>query len=348
MTEPATNRRGETRPPAKTMPRRALGRTGRTVSAIGLGCMGISEFYGPRDDAQSLATLQAALDLGIDFFDSADMYGSGHNEQLLGGFLKGRRERVIVATKFGIVRGPGAGDRRIDNSPAYVQSACEASLKRLGIDTIDLYYCHRRNPDVPIEDMIGAMARLVEAGKVRALGLSEVSSKTLRAAHAVHSIAALQSEYSLWTREPEAGTLATCRELGVTFVAYSPLGRGFLTGTLGSTAALAADDFRRGNPRFQGEALANNQRLADALAAFARERQATAAQIALAWLLVKNDDVVPIPGAKHPRRLPENAAAVTIELAPDEIAMLDDLFAPVSVAGGRYTEAGMSGIEPVG
>ncbi|NJO54115.1 MAG: aldo/keto reductase, partial [Bacteroidales bacterium] len=278
------------------MDRRALGRTGHTVSAIGLGCMGMSEFYGPGDDEQSLNTLAAALDLGIDFFDTADMYGSGHNERLLGRFLKGRRERVVLATKFAIVRDEAdKAARRIDNSPAYIRKACDASLSRLGIDHIDLYYCHRRNPDQPIEDTVGAMADLVKAGKVRWIGLSEVSPDTLRRASTVHPITALQSEYSLWTRDPEAEILPLCRELGITFVAYSPLGRAFLTGAVSDPATLDPGDFRRHNPRFQGEALAQNAKLVASLKAFADRRGATPAQVALAWLLAKNDDVVPIP-----------------------------------------------------
>ncbi|ACL56724.1 aldo/keto reductase [Methylobacterium nodulans] len=327
------------------MQQRPLGRSGLTVSVPGLGCMGMSEFYGPADDAQSRATLEAAFALGYDFLDTADTYGHGHNEALIGSVLAGRRDRVVVATKFGIVREPGAYSRRIDNSPAFVARACEASLRRLGIETIDLYYCHRRDPAVPIAEVVGAMARLVEAGKVRALGLSEVSPATLRAAHAVHPIAAVQSEYSLWSREPERGLLATCRDLGTAFVAYSPLGRGFLTGTL-DVAALAEGDFRRGNPRFQGEALASNRRLAAALDAFARERGATAAQIALAWLVAREPHVIPIPGARRSSRLAENAAAVDIVLDPAEIRRLDTLFAPDAVAGARYPEAGMVGIEP--
>jgi len=327
------------------MQQRSLGKTNTTVSAIGLGCMGMSEFYGPRDDEQSLLTLKTALDLGVDFFDTADMYGAGHNEELIGGFLRGRRDKVKLATKFGIVRKPGVYERTIDNSPAYVEKAAEASLRRLGIETIDLYYCHRRNPETPIEDMVGAMARLVEAGKVRAIGLSEVSPATLRAANAVHPIAAVQSEYSLWSREPEQEMLETCRELGVTFVAYSPLGRGFLTGTIAKTEDLAEDDFRRHNPRFQDEALAHNQRLTEGLAVFAKERNATPAQVALAWLLSKHNHVVPIPGAKRPQRLPENVAAVDIALDAEAVAKLDKLFDVGTVVGERYPQAGMVGIE---
>ncbi len=327
------------------MERRTLGRDGREVSAIGLGCMGMSEFYGPHDDAQSLDTLAAALDLGIDFFDTADTYGHGHNEELIGRFLRGRRDRVVLATKFGIVRKPGAYERRIDNSPAYVRQACEASLKRLGIEAIDLYYAHRRDPQVPIEETVGAMAELVRAGKVRQLGLSEVSPATLRRAHAVHPIAAVQSEYSLWSREPEKEMLATCADLGVAFVAYSPLGRAFLTAKLHSPEALAADDFRRANPRFAPEAFARNRRLAEAIAAFAAARGRTAAQIALAWLLAKHPHVVPIPGTRRRQYLAENAAAAEIALSAAEVAELDALFPPDAVAGARYTPAGMAGIE---
>ena len=328
------------------MPRRPLGKTGATVSAIGLGCMGMSEFYGPGNDQQSLETLATALDRGIDFLDTADMYGLGHNEELLGRFLRGRRDRVVLATKFGIVRNrddPKA--RRIDNSPGYIRHACDASLRRLGIDTIDLYYIHRRDPSVPIEDAVGTMAELVSAGKVRYLGLSEVSPETLRRAHAVHPIAAIQSEYSLWTREPERRMLATCRELGVTFVAYSPLGRAMLTGTVQNEEAFAPGDFRRGNPRFQGEALQKNLRLVRGLADFAKERGATTGQIALAWLLSKNSDVVPIPGTKRPHYVIENAAAAELELSSGEIAALDRLFDPAAVTGDRYPSDRMASIE---
>ncbi|MFE1597919.1 aldo/keto reductase [Methylobacterium sp. ID0610] len=330
------------------MLRRPLGRSGLSVSVPGLGCMGMSEFYGPADDAQSRAALEAALALGYDFLDTADTYGLGHNETLIGSVLREHREhreRIVVATKFGIVREPGAYSRRIDNSPAYIAQACEASLRRLGVETIDLYYCHRRDPALPIAEVVGAMARLVEAGKVRALGLSEVAPATLRAAHAIHPIAAVQSEYSLWSREPEQGLLAACRDLGVAFVAYSPLGRGFLTGHV-DVAALAPDDFRRSNPRFHGEALARNRRLAEALGAFARERDASAAQVALAWLVAREPHVIPIPGARRPDRLAENAAAVDLPLSADEIRDLDALFAPDAVTGARYPEAGMVGIEP--
>jgi aryl-alcohol dehydrogenase-like predicted oxidoreductase len=327
------------------MQRRALGTSGRTISEIGLGCMGMSEFYGPRDEAQSLETLALALDHGVDFFDTADMYGAGHNEELIGRFLKGRRDKVVVATKFGIVRAEGAYERRIDNSPAYMRASCEASLKRLGIETIDLYYAHRRDASVPIEETVGAMAELVAAGKARFLGLSEVSPETLRRAHAVHPIAALQTEYSLWSRAPETEMLGLCRELGVTFVAYSPLGRAFLTGTIGKTDDLAPDDFRRASPRFQGEALVANQLLVESLAAFARERNATPAQIALAWLLRKHSHVAPIPGTKRPRYLLENVAAAEIALTPADVKQLDDLFPLTAPVGERYPAAGRAGIE---
>ena len=326
------------------MLRRSLGRTGLTVSVPGLGCMGMSEFYGPADEAASRDALAGALDLGYDFLDTADTYGLGHNETLIGRFLAGRRERVVVATKFGIVRRADSAERRIDNTPAYIASACDASLRRLGLDTIDLYYCHRRNPETPLAETVGAMARLVEQGKVRALGLSEVSPETLRAAHAIHPIAAVQSEYSLWSRGPEDGMLETCRDLGVTFVAYSPLGRGFLTGAI-DPDRLAAGDFRTGNPRFQGAALAQNRRLLAGLGAIAERRGATPAQVALAWLVSRAPEVVPIPGARRRARLAENAAAVDLVLTPGEIAELDALFSPGAVAGARYAEGGTAGIE---
>ncbi len=328
------------------MERRKLGDTGLTVSAIGLGCMGMSEFYGARDDAQSAQTLQAALDAGIDFLDTADSYGLGHNEELVGRFLResGRRDTVTLATKFGIVRQDGY-ERRIDNSPAYVRQACEASLKRLGLDTIDLYYCHRRTPDTPVEDLVGAMADLVKEGKVRALGLSEVSPSTLRKAHGVHPIAAVQSEYSLWTRDVETEMLGACRELGITLVAYSPLGRAFLTGTLGSIDDLPEGDFRRSNPRFAEDAMAHNKRLAEALATFAARMGVTPAKVAIAWLLRKNDNVVPIPGTKRPHYVAENAAAANLPLSIEDITELDAIFKPGAAAGARYTPEGMKGLE---
>ena len=330
------------------MQKRLLGGSKTPLSAIGLGCMGMSEFYGATDDAQSHRTMERALELGVNFFDSADIYGFGHNETLIGAFLKNsgaaRRAQVVLATKFGIVRATGQYERRIDNTPAYVRSACEASLKRLGVEAIDLYYCHRRNPDVPVEDMVGAMASLVKAGKVRQLGLSEVSSATLRQASAVHPIAAVQSEYSLWAREPETDMLATCAELGTTFVAYSPLGRAFLTGTL-NKASLAANDFRHMLPRFTGAAEAANQATVDGLSRFARARSMTNAQVALAWLLCKHPNVVPIPGTRRIPYLEQNAAAAALALTAADVAELDALFPPGAIAGERYPEAGMVGIE---
>ena len=324
------------------MDHRSLGRSGLSASAIGLGCMGMSEFYGPSDDEQSLATLAAALDLGINFFDTADMYGVGHNERLLGRFLKGRRDRIILATKFGNVRGPNGERLGVSGTPDYVRSACDASLERLGIDTIDLYYQHRVDPKTPIEETVGAMKGLVEAGKVRFLGLSECSVATLRKAHAVHPITAVQIEYSLWSRDPEEEMLAVCRELGVAFVAYSPLGRSFLTGAVTSPDTLAADDFRRANPRFSGDALKANLTLVEALKDFAAAKGATSAQIALAWILNKQDNVIPIPGTRRLKYLEENVAATRIRLSPEEVATLDALFAPEAVAGTRYPEAAMA------
>ena len=316
-----------------------------TVSVLGLGCMGMSEFYGASDDANSLKTLDAALALGVNFFDTADTYGLGHNEQLLGQWLKQQpRESVVIATKFGIVREANTYERRIDNSPAYIRQACDASLQRLGVDCIDLYYCHRRNPDVPLAETIGAMAELVAAGKVRHLGLSEVSADTLRQAHAIHPIAALQSEYSLWTRDPEHTILDVCAELGTRFVAYSPLGRAFLTATVTDNAQLADNDFRRHNPRFQGEALQHNQTLVQQLANFAAEHEQTPAQIALAWLLNKHPHVIPIPGTRRIPYLQQNVAATAITLSAAQITWLDDVFTPANIHGARYPDAGMVGI----
>lgn len=330
------------------MQQRFLGQLQTPVSAIGLGCMGMSEFYGASDDAESLATLARAVELGVNFLDTADAYGFGRNEALIGRFLQqggaARRAQVVLATKFGIQREPGQYERHIDNSPAHIRKACEASLQRLGVDSIDLYYCHRRNPAVPIEDVVGAMAELVKAGKVRQIGLSEVSAQTLRQAHAVHPIAAVQSEYSLWWREPERDMLATCAELGTSFVAYSPLGRAFLTGTL-DTAKLAADDFRQHLPRFQGEAHAANTLLVQGLHHFATARGMSNAQVALAWLLGKHPKVLPIPGTRRIAYLEQNAAAADFPLSAQELAELDTLFAPEQVAGERYPAAGMVGIE---
>ena len=326
------------------MDHRPLGRSGLSVSAIGLGCMGMSEFYGPSDDEQSLSTLAAALDLGINFFDTADMYGIGHNERLIARFLKGRRDKVVLATKFGLVRGPNGERLGVSGAPDYVRSACDASLARLGVDTIDLYYLHRVDPKTPIEDTVGAMKGLVEAGKVRFLGLSECAVETLKRAHKVHPITAVQCEYSLWTRDPERGMLAACREIGAALVAYSPLGRSFLAGAVASTDGLAEGDFRRANPRFQGEALAQNRRLVEALADFAAQKGATSAQIALAWILNKQDNVIPIPGTRREKYLKENIAATAIRLTAPEVAALDAMFAPEKVAGERYPAAGMAAV----
>lgn len=326
------------------MEQRKIGGSGLTVSALGLGCMGMSEFYGPTDEAQSLATLERALDLGVTHFDTADMYGSGHNETLLGRFVAGRRDRVVIATKFGIVRQPGQYARSIDTSPAYVKQACEASLKRLGIDTIDLYYAHRRNPEIPIEDTVGAMAELVKEGKVRALGLSEVSAATLRRAYAVHPIAAVQSEYSLFTRDPEAEVLPTCRELGISFVAYSPLGRGMLTGAIAKAEDLAQTDFRRMSPRFQGDNLDANLHLVDNVRELAAAKGCTPGQVALAWLLAQGPDILPIPGTKRIKYLEDNAGAASVHLGVDELARLNAALPPGAAAGERYPAEGMKGL----
>ncbi|MET7399374.1 aldo/keto reductase [Dactylosporangium sp. NPDC005572] len=330
------------------MKTRRLGHGGPEVSAIGLGCMGMSWAYGSADDEESARTLHRALDLGVTLLDTADVYGAGRNEELIGRVLAGRRDEYVLATKFGMRSRGGAArsdlpDTYVDTSPSWVREAADASLRRLGTDTIDLYYAHRRNPEVPIEDTVGAMAELVHAGKVRHLGLSEVSAATLRAAHAVHPIAALQVEYSLFSREPEDSLLDTCRELGVALVAYSPVGRGLLTGAVAShAAAFAADDYRPvALPRFSEANLPANLRLADAVRTVAAQMGATPAQAALAWLLAQDDLVVPIPGTKRVRYLEENAAAADLTLTP---AQLDALTAAVpreAVAGTRYAELGM-------
>ena len=327
------------------MQKRKLGRQGLTVSAQGLGCMGMSEFYGPRDEAESLATLDRALELGIDFLDTADVYGPHKNEELLGRALRGRRDRVVLATKFGIVRDPSnAMVRSVSGKPDYVRQCCEASLRRLGTDRIDLYYQHRVDPTVPIEETVGAMAELVKQGKVRYLGLSEAGVETLRRAAKVHPISALQSEYSLWTRDPEDGVLATARALGIGFVAYSPLGRGFLTGQLKRFEDLAPDDYRRHSPRFQGENFAKNLELVKRVEAIAREKGCTPGQLALAWVLAQGDDVVPIPGTKRCRYLEENAAACDVALSPSDRKRLDEVAPRGAAAGERYPAAMMASV----
>ncbi|KUP94228.1 MULTISPECIES: aldo/keto reductase [Tritonibacter] len=327
------------------MKKRALGGDGFSVSTLGLGCMGMSEFYGPSDDAENLATLDAALERGIDIFDTADMYGHGANEELLGRFLIKRRGQVKVATKFGILRSDNPDARPIDSSPEYLRSACEASLRRLGVDTIDLYYMHRRNVDVPIEDTVGAMARLVQEGKIRALGLCEVAPDTIRRAHATHPITAIQTEYSLWSRDVEAEILPLTKELGIGFVPYSPLGRGALTGALRSAGDLAEDDFRRTIPRYAPEVLSENLKSLKALQIVADRQNATPAQIALAWLLAQGEQIVPIPGTRRPERLVENAGAVEIKLSSKELASLSASFSPATILGSRTTNVGSALID---
>ena len=322
-------------------PRRRLG-NGLTVSAIGLGCMGMSDFYGPSDEAANLAVLNHALDRGIDFLDTADMYGVGRNEQLLAKVLKTRRDDAVLATKFGNVRAPDGRMLRVDGSPRYVAEACDASLARLGVETIDLYYQHRVDPSVPIEETVGAMARLVEAGKVRHIGLSEASAATIRRAHAVHPVTAVQSEYSLWSRDVEADVLPTCRELGIGFVPYSPLGRGFLTGAVPAADGLAENDARRNHPRFQEANAARNRALVDAVTDLAQARGCTPAQLALAWLLAQGEDIVPIPGTRRIERLDENAQAVFIALDTGEIARIATVLDAHPVAGTRYPADGMA------
>jgi aryl-alcohol dehydrogenase-like predicted oxidoreductase len=326
------------------MPSRSLGREGLVVSALGLGCMGMSEFYGERDDDTSIATIHRAIEIGITFLDTADMYGPFTNERLVGRAIADRRDKVVVATKFGNERRTDGSWVGINGRPEYVRAACDASLARLGVDVIDLYYQHRVDPAVPIEDTVGAMAELVRAGKVRFLGLSEASAATIRRAHVVHPISALQTEYSLWSRDPEDEILAAVRELGIGFVAYSPLGRGFLTGRFRSFDDLPEDDFRRTSPRFQGENFAKNLALVDRVKEIAEAKGATASQLALAWLLAQGADVVPIFGTKRVALLEENAASVRVSLTSEELTRIDEIAPRGAAAGLRYTEAGMKNV----
>jgi len=326
------------------MQTRTLGLKGPTVSALGLGCMGMSEFYGDRDDAESVATIHRALDLGVTLFDTSDAYGPHTNEQLVGRAVADRRDQVLLATKFGLVRDPDDPTARgVNGRPEYVRRAAEGSLQRLGVDHIDLYYQHRVDPDTPIEETIGAMAELVQEGKVRYLGMSEAGPETLRRANAVHQITALQTEYSLWSRDPGDEILPTCRELGIGFVAYSPLGRGFLTGAIQSVDDLAPDDYRRSSPRFQGENFDRNLELVGTIEELAANKAVTSAQLALAWVLAQGEDIVPIPGTKRRARLEENAAAVDVELSDDELREIADALPEAS--GDRYPEQSMATLD---